>query len=239
VSAALDRRAPVESVYIAAEGRDVPAIAEIAERALGAGARVFDLGPGIMSRVADTVTPQAVCAVVGDIARPVGELLSARAGAVEPVSPDRLLVICVDVRDPGNLGALIRSAAASGASGIVCCEGTADPFNPKTVRATAGTIFSLPLAVAGAPAEMVADAARAGFRLLATTARDGTDYAEADLGGDVALVLGNEASGLPASLLELVDERITIPMAAGTESLNVAMTGTVLCFEIARRRRLA
>jgi tRNA G18 (ribose-2'-O)-methylase SpoU len=75
--------------------------------------------------------------------------------------------------------------------------------------------------------------------LIATTAHEGTDYATADLSGDLALVLGNEASGLPAEVVALLDDRVTIPMAAGTESLNVAMTATVLCYEIARRRRLS
>ncbi len=240
VSAALEAGVPVESVYVAAEGRDVPAIVDIAERALAAGARVFDLGPGVMSRVADTVTPQAVCAVIGDIASPLERLVGRRPDEDDADRADgRLLLVCVDVRDPGNLGSLVRSASGAGADGVVCCEGTADPFGPKTVRSSAGAIFAIPVAVAGAPEEILRAARSGGFRLVATTAHEGTDYAVANLTGDVCLVLGNEASGLPESLLGLVDERVTIPMTAGTESLNVAMTGTVLCFEIARRRRLA
>jgi TrmH family RNA methyltransferase len=234
VAAALDAGAPVESLYLAPEGLAVPAVNALAERALAIGARVFDLGPGIMERVADTVTPQPVCAVVGDITRPLGDVLAAPA-----VSGSRLLLVCVDIRDPGNLGALIRSASGAGADAIVCCEGTADPFNPKTVRATAGTVFDLPIVIAGSPLATFEALRARGVRLLATTAHEGEDYAIANLSGSLALVLGNESSGLPPDLLALVDEKVTIPMARETESLNVAMTATVLCFEIARRLRLA
>lgn len=231
VGAALDAGAPVESLFVAAEGRDAPAVAALAERALAAGIRVYDLAPGVMERAVDTVTPQAVTAVVGAIDRPLGELLA-------PDEPERLLLVCVDVRDPGNLGSLVRSGAAAGAAGVVICAGTADPFNPKTVRASAGAIFHLPLARAASAAEAFDALRAAGYRLVATTAHEGTDYALAPLGGRLALVFGNEASGLPDAVVAAVDEQVTVPMREATESLNVAMTATILSFEVARRRRL-
>ncbi len=239
VAAALDAGVRIESIYVAAEGRDAPAVVAVVDRALSEGARVFDLGPGIMERVADTVTPQALCAVIGHLDVPVDELLGGSAATAGTKPGGRLVLVCVDVRDPGNLGAVIRSAAGAGAVGVICCEGTADPFNPKTVRATAGAIFGLPIAFAASPSDAFSRLSDVGFRLVATTAHDGTDYAVADLSGDLALVLGNEASGLAADVLGRVDERVTIPMAPGTESLNVAMTATVLCYEVARRHRLS
>lgn len=231
--AALDAGAPLESLFVGAEGLGTDPVEVLVERALAAGVRVYDLGAGVMERVADTVTPQPLCAVVAMV-------------DVEPVScvrglaptGERLVVVCVDVRDPGNLGAVIRSAAAAGASAVLCCEGTADPFNPKAVRATAGAVFALPIARGLGGAEAISLLASEGFRVVATTAREGTDYAVANLSGDVALLLGNEASGLSPEVVALADEQVTIPMAAGTESLNVAMTATVLSHEIARRRRL-
>lgn len=249
VSDALDAGASVESLFIAAEGRDSGSVEELARRALDRGVRVFDLGAGIMERVADTVTPQPVCAVVGmpetDLAAALltgkAEASPAEASARDKPPPggraDRLAVVCVDVRDPGNLGAIMRSAAGAGGSLVICAAGTADPFNPKTVRASAGTIFRIPVATSESPLAAMALLRRSGFRLLATTARDGVDYAVADLSGDIALVLGNEASGLDPAIVAETDARITIPMALDTESLNVAMTATVLVHEIARRRR--
>lgn len=237
VTAALDSRAAIESLYVAAEGRDNPSVQAIVERALASGARVFDLGPGIMERVSDTVTPQPVCAVVAELDIPLEELLATMTAKSD--AEDHLVLVCVDVRDPGNLGAVIRSAAAAGADALICGPGTADPFNPKTVRATAGTIFQLPISLTSSLAPAFAALRASSFRLVATTAHEGTDYAVADLSGRVALVLGNESSGLPAELVASLDEAVTIPMADSTESLNVAMTATVLCHEIARRRRLS
>ncbi len=233
VAAALAAGAAVESLYVAPEGREQAAIAALVEEALSRGARVFDLGPGIMEKVADTVTPQPLCAVVEMLDRPLEELLAAPGRGDE-----RLLLCCVDVRDPGNLGAIARSAAAAGADGLICCEGTADPYNPKTVRASAGALFELAFTTGPPPEEALGALQTAGFRRVATTARGGTDYALADLGGDLALVLGNEASGLAPEMAESLDGQVTIPMAATTESLNVAMTATILCHEVARRRRL-
>jgi TrmH family RNA methyltransferase len=184
-----------------------------------------------MELVADTVTPQPISA---SVTMPQLSLEEAVKG--EGNEGERLLVVCVGVRDPGNLGSVVRSAAAAGASAVVCCDETADPYNPKTVRATAGAIFALPVVVERSASRAVGALADGGLRLLATTARDGTDYLASDLSGELALLLGNEAAGLPSELLEHVDEAVTIPMRGGVESLNVAMTATLLCYEVARRR---
>jgi TrmH family RNA methyltransferase len=240
VEAAFEAGASVESLYVAPEGAGQASVEALVRRALDAGTRVFDLGPGVMEKVADTVTPQPVCAVVADVRVPLEELArGGRAGeGLGQPGGGRLLLVCAGVRDPGNLGALVRSAAAAGAAGVVCCEGTADPLNPKTVRASAGAVFTLPIAPGGPLADAVRTLRAAGFRAIGTVVRDGVDYASADLSGDLAVVLGNEASGLSEEVLADLDERVTVPMVRGTESLNVAMTATVLCFEVARRRRL-
>jgi TrmH family RNA methyltransferase len=120
---------------------------------------------------------------------------------------------------------------------VITCAGTADLYGPKTVRASAGSLFHVPLVLGGEPAEVLGALAAAGFRRLGTLARGGLDYVEADLSGRVALVFGNEASGLPERVAPLLDGGVTVPMSGRAESLNVAMTATVLCFEIERRRR--
>jgi TrmH family RNA methyltransferase len=179
-----------------------------------------------MERVADTVTPQALCAVVGAIDRDLGALL------------DRgLVLVCVDVRDPGNLGAVLRSAAAAGADGVICCSGTVDLYNPKAVRSSAGALFQVPIAIDAPIADALSQLATAGYRCWATVVRGGVDYTEADLAGATALVLGNEAAGLPDQVVARLGGSLTIPMASATESLNVAMTAAVLSFEAARQRR--
>ena len=227
LSVALDAGAPVESVYLAPDAGDNPSVAAAVARAFEAGSRVFDLGAGVLERVADTVTPQPVLAVVG----------------FEPPNLDSmreadLVVVCADVRDPGNAGTLIRTADAAGAGGVVCCDGTVDPYNPKTVRASAGSVFHLPIVAGGEAVTAIGTLRQWGLRILGTVVREGTDYADVDLTDRVALVFGNEASGLAPGVVAALDVPVTIPMAGRAESLNVSVSAAVLCFEVLRQRRM-
>lgn len=225
IGEALDAGAAVESLFVAA-GVDDPLI----DRALAAGARVRVLAPGVLERVAGTVTPQPYLAVAGycDVALDA----DAVAGASS-------LVVCVDVRDPGNAGTVLRSAEAAGVGAVVFCAGSVDVFNPKAVRASAGALFHVPIVRGGDASDVLGQLAERGFRRLGTVAHGGEPYDTADLRGRVALVLGNEAHGLPSDVAALLDGTITIPMAGRTESLNVGMAAAVLCFEMARQRRAA
>ena len=150
-----------------------------------------------------------------------------------------LALVLVGVSDPGNAGTLLRSAEASGAGAVVFCDGSVDPFGPKCVRSSAGSVLRLAVARDGDSADALAACAAYGRRTVGTVVRVGTPYDTVDLRGPVALVLGNEAHGLPPGVADAVDEAVTIPMAGRAESLNVAMAGTVLCFEALRQRRAA
>lgn len=212
--------APVEEVYVTALGRDLAVVDEAA----AAGVPVHELAPGVLERVAGTVTPQPVIGVVGQVDVPLERLRGAT-----------FLVVCVDVRDPGNLGTILRSAEAAGAGGLVCCDGSVDVYNPKTVRASAGSLFHVPVVAGGSAVEILDDMAGWGVRRMATVAHGGTSLDDVDLCSPVAIVLGNEAHGLPDGLA--LDGHVTIPMAGTGESLNVGMAAAVLCFEVARQRR--
>jgi len=219
---ALDAGARVGTVFA---GPDAPA--ELLARAEGAGARLVQLAPGVVERVATTVHPQPVMAVVADVAVGLDDLQGAR-----------LVVVCVDLGDPGNAGTVLRSAEAAGADGVIFCGHSVDVYNPKTVRASAGALFHVPVVVAEDDPSGVLDRLRTmGLRRLGAVVGSGRDYTTADLTDPVALVLGNEAVGLPAAVTETLDDRITIPMAGRSESLNVGMAAAVLCFEAARQRR--
>ncbi|MDQ4068630.1 MAG: RNA methyltransferase [Actinomycetota bacterium] len=220
VGDALDSGVELESLFVA-PGQPLPVVA----RAVAAGVPVFDLAPGVLERVAGTVTPQPVLGV----ARTVDVDLAALQGA-------SLVVVCIDIRDPGNLGTVLRSAEASGVGGIICCEGTVDVYNPKCVRASAGSLFHTRVVVRGDPGKVLGKLGAWGLRRLGTRPEGGQPYHGADLTAPTALVLGNEAHGLPASLVERVDGWLTIPMAGRAESLNVGMAAAVLCFEAARQR---
>jgi TrmH family RNA methyltransferase len=220
---ALRAGAGIEAVFLGPGGSE-----ELADRGLDVGARVFWLEPGVLERVADTVTPQPEIAIVRDVAVDLSSLRGAT-----------LLVVCVDVRDPGNAGTILRTAEAAGADGVVCCEGSVDFFNPKAVRASAGSLFHVPVVAGGDPVAVLEEIGNWGQRRLGAVARSGTDYATLDLTTPTAFVLGNEANGLPAQVEPLLDERVSIPMAGHAESLNVGMAAAVLCFEAARQRRVA
>jgi TrmH family RNA methyltransferase len=222
VAAALDSGAAVQAVYCRPGAVDAQVVGQ-AERA---GARVEVLAPGVMERVADVATPQAVLAVVGFV--DVG---------LDSLAPASLVVVCAGVRDPGNLGTILRSAAAAGADGVVCCEGTVDVYNPKVVRSSAGALFQVPVAVAGDAGQVLDRLGEWGLSRLAGVVRGGRDHTSVDLSRPCAFVLGNEAGGLPGRLLDMADDQVTVQMPGGAESLNVAMAATLLCFEAARQRR--
>lgn len=230
VREALAAGADIDSVYVDRSGpASDGALEELLQEAYSAGCRVFDLAPGVLARVADTVTPQPVMAVVCQMDVPLAELRN----AADP----GLVVVCVDLRDPGNAGTVLRSAESAGATGVVCCDGSVDLFNPKTVRASAGALFRVPVVAGGDPAEVLVELGSWGLSRLATTPRGGEDYTDADLSRPIALIIGNEAHGLPGGLDSLLDGRLTIPMAGRSESLNAGMATAVLCFEAARQRR--
>lgn len=213
-----------ESLYVAAGAvDDDPAVSELAGLAVAAGARVFELAPGVVERVASTVTPQPVLAVF-----PVLDV---------PSVPDDadFVVVMADVRDPGNAGTVLRTADAAGVGAVVCCGGSVDPYNPKTVRASAGSIFHVPFVLAEDAATVLAGLALSGHRRMGAVARGGEDYVRVDWSAPTALVLGNEAWGLPEGLP--LDALVGIPMAGRAESLNVGMACAVLCFEALRQRR--
>lgn len=218
---ALDAGVVPESVFYAPDA-DVDLIRE----AIDAGADAFGLEPGVMEKVADAVTPQPVCAVVPLIDVPIDAL-----------GPDGFVVVAVDVRDPGNAGTMLRSAAAAGATGVVFCEGCVDLFNPKTVRATTGALFRIPVVTSVAVDDALDTLGAAGRTRLAAVAHGGTDYAMVDLTTPTAFVMGNEANGLPEGLAG-IDAGITIPLPGPVESLNVGVATAVLCFEAARQTRV-
>jgi TrmH family RNA methyltransferase len=151
------------------------------------------------------------------------------------LSATPLVVIAAGLQDPGNLGTLVRSAEAFGATGMILLPGTVSLWNAKALRASSGSAFRLPVVTLTAHDAFAAMRAR-GVRIFAAVARDGDS--EADLRGPRALLLGNEGAGLPEAWVAEADARITIPFPGTVESLNAAIAGSVLLYE-AMRQRLA
>jgi RNA methyltransferase, TrmH family len=221
VVAALDAAIHLEALFVAPGAR-----ADVVRHALDRGVRVHELAAGVMERVSDTVTPQPVVATAAFLDRPLASLRDAS-----------FVVMCADVRDPGNAGTVLRSAEGAGAEGVVCADGSVDVYNPKTVRASAGSLFHVPIVAGGDPVSVVGDFAGWGLVTVGAVAHGGCDPAEIDLTQRLALILGNEANGLSPEVEAAVQTRVTIPLRGRAESLNVGMAAAVLGFEVARQRR--
>jgi TrmH family RNA methyltransferase len=231
LDAALDGQADIEALFAAPEAdADCP---ELLARAVGMGIPLHRLDAGVLERVAGTVTPQPVLAVAR---RRPPEL----ADVLTPGGPEaKLLVVGVDVRDPGNGGTLIRSAEAAGAHGVIFCRGSVDVTNPKTVRASAGALFHVPVVEGCDPQEVLGVLGDLGLKRIAAVAHDGERPDRVDLTQPLALVFGNEAHGLPGEVQSGVDTRVTIPIPGRSESLNLGMAASILLYETRRQRAAA
>jgi len=150
-----------------------------------------------------------------------------------------LILVAVGVQNPGNLGSLLRAAEAAGASGAFLAAGTADPLSWKALRGAMGSAFRLPHVRGLEPLAVLETLRSRAIVSIATVATGGRPHDRVDLRRPIALWLGNEGAGLPAEVVQAADERVTIPMAGGVESLNVAVAAGVLLFEAARQRRAA
>ena len=185
-----------------------------------AGVDVEETAEQLLVSSSATESPQGLLAVLDHKTLPVPQQL------------DLVLVLDV-IRDPGNLGSLLRSAAAAGVQAVFLTPGSADAFSPKVVRAGMGAHFRLPIQVLdwGSISERLA-----GLNLVLAEMKAPLVYWQADLRGGLALVIGGEAEGASQAAQQYCTERVQIPMAAGSESLNVAAAGAILLFEIKRQR---
>jgi TrmH family RNA methyltransferase len=183
-----------------------------------------------VASLSGAVTPQGIVATCRFLDVPLDDLLS-----------HQTLAICADVRDPGNAGTVIRTADAAGADGVVLAGSSVDLYSPKTIRASVGSLWHLPLAVHDDPADAVRRAQAAGFVVLAADGAGETDLFDAEtsglLAGRVAWLFGNESWGLPAELAALADHRVSIPIYGRAESLNLSTAAAVCLYATARARR--
>jgi RNA methyltransferase, TrmH family len=174
----------------------------------------------------DTESPQGVAALVKVKAFTLDDVLPKQQGVV---------LVAAGLQDPGNLGTMIRSAEAFGASGILTTEGTVATWNSKVVRASVGSVFRLPI-VSMKSTELVTRLRERGLRLLATSSHKGTPISQAALTGAIAVCIGNEGAGLPRELSRAVDETLVIPHSERVESLNAGIAASIILYEAARQR---
>lgn len=212
----------IESAYIALDSAISPT--EIAERGR---CRVHVLDEGVIERIAGTVNPQPIVTVVKTATKQLADL-----------SADSVAVL-VDVRDPGNAGTILRSAEASGIGAVVFCDGSVDPYNPKTVRSSAGAVFHVPVVTGVAVGDVIERMAELRVPTIGTAADATTSYSDADLSKPCAVLVGNEANGLSSEVQARLAHNVSIPIVGRSESLNAGVAFAVVAFEMARQRRAA
>ena len=205
---------------------------ELAEAAEHAGLSWQLVDDAALSSLADTVAPQGVVAVCRFLDVPLSAVLA---------SSPRLLAVCADVRDPGNAGTVVRCADAAGAGGVVLTGASVDPYNGKAVRASAGSVFHLPLALHQDTVAALEALRAAGLTVLAADGGGEVDLDDAAddglLAAPTAWLFGNEAWGLPPELAARADHRVAIPIHGRAESLNLATAAAVCLYASARAQR--
>ena len=197
-----------------------------------AGIPVHVVSGEVMDELAQTVTPQGLLAVCGFVDVPLAEI--ARAAPA-------LVALLANVRDPGNAGTVLRTADAAGAHAVVFADASVDPYNGKCVRASAGSLFHLPVVAGTRLEEAVVTLREAGLRIVAADGRAGRSLDDpevrARLAGPTAWMFGNEAWGLPPELVALADEPVAVPIYGRAESLNLAAAAAVCLYASARAQQ--
>ncbi|WP_326691865.1 MULTISPECIES: RNA methyltransferase [unclassified Streptomyces] len=206
--------------------------ADILDAARAARVPVLTASDEVIAEMSDTVTPQGIVALCGFVDRPFAEILQARP---------RLVAVLAHVRDPGNAGTVLRCADAAGADAVVLTDASVDIYNPKAVRASAGSLFHLPVAVGVSVEDAARGLSGAGVRVLAA---DGAGERDLDdelddgtMARPTAWVFGNEAWGLPEETRALADAVVRVPLHGRAESLNLATAAAVCLYASARAQR--
>ncbi|MGY6707523.1 MAG: TrmH family RNA methyltransferase [Rhizobiaceae bacterium] len=223
---ALDAGWKIRTLIYAKAGRGNATVEKAAARTVAAGAVVLEVPEKVLGAITRRDNPQMVAAVF--------EQRLSQLADIKPGDGD-VWVALDRVRDPGNLGTIIRTVDAVGAKGVILVGDTTDPFSLETVRATMGSLFSVPLARAREE-EFLAWRKHTSARFVGTHLEGAVDYRTADYGGGpVVLVMGNEQQGLPASLAATCDALVRIPQAGKADSLNLSIATGVMLYEIRRK----
>jgi TrmH family RNA methyltransferase len=220
--------AGLELIEVAASSRPDPERDALLALLEHGGARVHRVEPELLQSISELETGPGLVAIAR---RP-------RLREAASFGPGALVLVAAGVQNPGNLGALLRTAEAAGATAALVGPGCADPFGWKSLRGAMGSAFRLPLARFDELPPLIERVREAGLRLIASEPAGGTPWDGIDYRGAIALAVGGEGGGLPAALLEAAAQRVHIPMPPAVDSLNVAVAAGVLFFEAARQRRL-
>ena len=223
---AVEAGADIEALVVAPELLRRPATAAMVAQQEDRGIRVVRVSGALFGRLADRDGPSGLAAIVRARLAVLADL---------PVLPSARFVALHEIGNPGNLGTIIRTADAAGAAGVVLIGQTTDPFDPAAVKASMGALFSVPVAHVPAAPEFFAWAAGHGITVAAASAAATGTFWDSELAAPLAILLGSEGTGLPASILARGDLQVRIPMVGTAESLNLAVAAGILMYEAWRK----
>ncbi len=216
----------IESLYVCPAlylGSNEPALIDAIQRS---GAEIIEVAEEPFRKASYRERPEGLLAVAERFATDLDRV---------PLTGTPLVLVVESIEKPGNLGTMLRTAEAAGVSGVIVADPTTDPFNPNVVRASLGTLFTVPLAVADS-STAIEYLREASVRILAATPAGTMAHSAVDMTGPVALVIGSEQYGLSRIWLDAADTAIVIPMPGSVDSLNAAMSAGILLFEALRQR---
>ncbi|MFZ5649024.1 MAG: TrmH family RNA methyltransferase [Bacillota bacterium] len=231
VEEALKSGWPLESIIYSSDSAGVERVAALLAGAVKENIKTVPVEKKILDELTSTESPQGVAALCRIKRWEMDDLKISGGQARE----NPLYVVLDGVSDPGNLGTIIRSADAFGADGVFLMKGTVDLYNSKTLRATMGSVFHLPVLSNVRPAELMEKLTGGGVGLLVGVPEGGAPLNQLDLRRSLALVVGSEADGPSRDLLSLPHEKVSIPMAGMAESLNAGVAASIMLYEIARQ----
>lgn len=224
---ALDADIGLDAIYYSQALLDTTRGKALFERLQDRVLKIYLLSDHLMKQAGFTETPQGIIAIASQLRFSLDVLLK---------NENPFFLMLDQIQDPGNLGTLIRTADAAGISGVILTVGTADLYNLKTIRATMGSLFHLPIIVQQDALETIAVLQTEGIQVLAAALQTDSYFYEADFTRPTAVMIGNEGQGLSEEVLEAVDMKIKIPILGKAESLNAAAAGAILLYEGTRHR---
>lgn len=224
---ALQSNAPLEALFADECFVEKKMSAEIINTAIAKNIQIYTANEKLLKSLCETETPQGLVAVVKT---------DEKEFSADTTRDKSLFIILEKTQDPGNLGTIIRTAAAANADGIILSEGCVDAYNPKVIRSTMSAIFSIPI-YANVDLKKAKFALKnSGFKIFATSLKASKYYFDANLTNKTAFIFGNESKGISAEVAALSDERLTIPILGNVDSLNLSQAVSIMLFETIRQR---
>lgn len=221
----LERGWPLREIVFDIREAGRPELRQLAEDAVSRGIRLTELEGALFEALSDTVQSQGCLGV-------------AEMPETQPRTIEGSFFIALDqIRDPGNLGTILRTADAAGVDGVLLSKGCVEPFNEKVVRATMGSLFDVPLVQTGHLTEPLSEFRNRGFEIVVAVLEDSVNYVDYDWTRPTVLVIGNEADGISPEVQNEATQRVSIPIRGGAESLNAAVAAAVLVYEAMRQRK--